>query len=75
MALGSQVVDLVGPHLEKDVQEGAGIPEVPVIEKQRQLLLVGILEEMLDAPAIEGGRTANNAMDFITLVEQQLCQI
>ena len=49
MALGGQVVDLVGPHLLDDADEAGGVREVAVVQDELAPGLVGVLVEVVDA--------------------------
>ena len=49
MALGGQVVDLVGPHLLDDADEAGGVREVAVVQDELAPGLVGVLVEVGDA--------------------------
>ena len=59
MALGAQVVDLIGLHLLDDPdQVGAG-GEIAVVQAQPRITLMGILVEVVDPGGVEAaGRAA-----------------
>ena len=58
MALGGEVIDLVGAHLGHDAQQAAGIGHVAVMERERQAGLVALVEEMIDAVGVEQATSA-----------------
>ena len=75
MALGGEVVDLVGPHLGHDAQQAAGIGHVAVVQRERQAGLVRLVEEMIDAVGIEQRRPPLDAVDRVALAQQELGEI
>jgi hypothetical protein len=75
MALGCQVVDLVGLDLLEDADQVGGIGEVPVVENEIAVLLVGVLVEVVDAVGVEGGCPAFDAVDFIAFFQQEFGEV
>ena len=51
------------------------VREVRVVEEQARLLLQRIPVEMVDAPGVEGARPADEAVDLVALVQQQLGEV
>ena len=47
MALGSQVIDLVGLHLLEDAGQVGGIGQIPVMQDEFAVFRVGILVQMI----------------------------
>ena len=60
MALGGQVVDLVGPHLLDDADEAGGVREVAVVQDELAPGLVGVLVEVVDAIGVGFWWAASN---------------
>src|SRR5690606_23923792 len=58
-----------------DADEVGRVGHVAVVEDEPLVLLMRVLVEVLDAPGVERGRAALDAVDDIALVEQQLAQI
>ena len=75
MALGAQVVDLVGLDRVEVARERRGIGQVRVVEVQAGAGGVRVLVEVLDAPGAEGARAAHQAVDLVALGEQQLGEV
>ena len=78
MALGGEVVYLVGTDRADDLDQGAGVGHVAPVELDRALLL-RIADpftevQMLDPSRIERRTPAQHAMDFITLVDEEFRQ-
>jgi hypothetical protein len=62
VALGGQVVDLVGLNLLEDADQVGGIGQVPVVEDEITVLLVGVLVQVVDAVCVEKGGPALDAV-------------
>jgi len=80
MALGTEVVDLIGLHLLDDADQVAAVGEIAVVEDEPWGVasggaLVGILVEVIDACGVEAAGAALDAMHHIVLLEQQLGQV
>ncbi len=75
VALGSEIVDLVGLDLLHDPQQVGGVGQITIMQVQLDSVGVWILIKMLQPPGIERRRTAFDAMDDIALRQQQLGQI
>ena len=70
MALCSQIVDLVGLDLAYQTDKAGGIGQVAVVQGDRVLL-----DQVVDTGGVGDGGAADNAVDFIPLLQQELCQI
>lgn len=70
MALCGQIVDLIGLDLAHQTDEAGGIRQVAVVQGDCVLL-----DQVVDAGGIGNGGAADNAVDFIPLLQQELCQI
>ena len=75
MALGAEVVDLVGPDDAQQFVDGAGVVEVAVVEEEFDPGFVGIAVEVVDPAGVEGGGAANHAVDLVPLGQQQFRQV
>ncbi len=75
VTLGCQVINLVRLQIVDHMAEQPGVGHVPVVQEQPHSDLTGVHIEMLDAPGIEGAGPPHQAMHFITLPQQQFCQI
>ena len=54
MALGPQVVDLVGSQTIEGVDWRGRVREVPIVEMEVRLAKVGVAAQVVDAPGREG---------------------
>ena len=64
MAHGSKVVDFAGLHSADDVDEVGRIAEIPVVEEELDTGLVAVLVDVVNAPSVEGGGAADDAVDL-----------
>ena len=70
MALGGEVVDLVGPHGADDGEDAHGVAQIAVVQVEVRVTL-----QMGDALAVIDGGTADDAVDVVALFQQELSQI
>ena len=70
MALGCQVVDLVGPHGADDGEDAHGVAQIAVVQVEVRVTL-----QMGDALAVIDGGAADDAVDVVALLQQELSQI
>ncbi len=75
MALGAQVVYLVGPHVPQHLVKGAGVVQVAVVEEHADARLVGVPVYVVYPAGIERGRTADDAVHLVSLVQEEFRQI
>ena len=73
--LRTEVIDLVGCDLRQEGHEPRAVGEVAVVQEQAHVLEVRIAIEVVDPARVEGARPPNQAVDLITLLQQQLCEI
>lgn len=75
MTLSCEVIDLIGLDLLDDADERAGVGHISVVEVQSSTALhitYPFFEiEVLNALGIEGGGAANDAMDFVALLDEE----
>ena len=75
MALGAEVVDLIGLHLLNDALQVAAVAQVAVVQLQALIQLVRILIEVIDPGGVETAGPALDAMHGVALLQQQLRQV
>ena len=75
MALRAQVVDFVGQHLLHDANQVGGIGEIAVVQREPPVGVMRIFVQVIDAIGVERRGAALDAVDFVTLLEQQLGEI
>ena len=78
VALGGQVVDFVGLHLLDDADEAATVRHVAIMQVDQALLLHvahPLVEvEVFDAPGVKRRRAAQDAVHFISFLEEEFGQ-
>ena len=75
VGLGAEVVDLVGLDLLDDLDEGRGVGEVAVVEKEFGMGLVGVFVDVIDASGVEEGGAALDAVDLVAFGEEEFGEI
>ena len=75
VALGAEVVDLVGLHLFEDAAEAGAVAEVAVVEDHAGVGVVGVGVEVVDAVGVEGAGAADDAVDFVAFGEQEFGEV
>ena len=75
MALGCQVVDLVGLHLLDHVDQAAGIGHIAVVQEKTAVGNVRVFVEMVDAFGVEQRAAALDAVHLVSLGEQELGKV
>ena len=70
MALGAEVVDLIGLHLLNDADQVAAVGEIAVVQHQARVAFVGVLVEVINAAGVEAAGSALDAMDLVSLFKQ-----
>ncbi len=75
VALGGEVVDLVGAHLLDDPDQVRRVRHVAVVQDQPRAGLVRIRVQMVDPVRVEQRRPALDAVDLVALLEQKLGEI
>lgn len=75
MALRRKIVDLVWLDLLDDADQTARIRHVAMMQKETHIFLVPIAIQMIDAVSVEQRCAPLQAVDFITLLQQQFRQI
>jgi hypothetical protein len=75
VALRAEVVDLGRVNEPQRAIERRRVVQVSVVEEQAPVGDVRVLVEMIDAARVEGGRASDDAVDLVTLLEQELGQV
>jgi hypothetical protein len=75
MALGRQVVDLVGLNVIQQPTQSVGVGDVAVVELKLRVAVVLIRAQVVDTLGVAGAGTPKEAVDLILLVEQKLGEI
>ncbi len=75
MRLGTEVVDLVGHHLVNDLVDVVRVAQVPIVQLELGVGVVGVLIDMIDAFGVEGRRPADEPVDLVPLLEQELREV
>ena len=75
MALGGEIVDLVGLDFLHDVRENAGVGQIAVVQEEVAAGDMRILIKMIDAIRIEQRRAALDAVHFVAFFQQELREV
>jgi len=75
MALGRQVVNLIGPDLLENPNQVGGIGQISVMEDHFPIFFMGILIEMVNAVCIEQRGPALDTVHLIALGKQKFSKI
>jgi hypothetical protein len=75
VALGPQVVDLVGLEVADQVHERTRVREIPVVHEEADALLVGVAVDLVEALGVERRRPPDQAVDLVAFPEEQLGEV
>ena len=75
MALGAEVINLIGLHLLDDPDEVGAVGKVAVVEHQARIAYMGILVEVVNPAGVEAAGTPLDPMNLVALLKQQLRQV
>ena len=75
VALGAEIVDLVGLHLGDDPDQVGAVAEIAVMEVEPRLRNMRILVEMVDPLGVERGSAAFDTMNLIALRQQEFGEV
>ena len=75
MALGSEMINLIGLNAIKQLDEVGGVGDVPIVQEQPYTVDMGVFIEAVNAAGIKGRGASDDAMDFIPFGEQELGEI
>ncbi len=75
VALGGEVVYLVGLNLLDDADEAGAIGHVTMVEEEAYFFLVAVFVEMVDAVGVEKAGAALDAVDDVAFVEEEFGEV
>lgn len=75
MALGTEVVDLIGLGFLNDAREVAGVAEVAIVQLEAGVLKMRVLEDMINTGGVEAGCTALDAVHDVAFFKQEFGQV
>ncbi len=75
VALGAQVVDLVGGDGPDQIDQRHRVGQVAVVQLQARHRLVRVLVDVIEPTGVERRGTPDDAMDLVALAKQQLGQV
>ena len=75
MALGAEVIDLIGLHLLDDPDQVGAVGEVSVVENKSRIAFMWILIEVINPAGVEAASPPLDAMHLVTLIQQEFRQI
>ena len=75
MALRGEVVDLSRADFLHEPAEAIGVGEIAVMQMQPSVGFVGVAVEMVEATGVEARGAANDAVNLVTLGEQELGEV
>ena len=75
MALGPQVVDLIGLDVVQQIRQLSRHGEIAVIQEKVCSRVMHVLEEMVDPVGVEGARAADEPVDLVSLAQEQLREV
>ena len=70
-----EIVDLVWLGLLNNADDIGRVGDIPIMELKRNAFLVRVVDEMVNALGVEGGRTALHAVDDISFRKKKLGEI
>ena len=75
MALGGQVVDLVGLHLLNDANQAGRVSQVAMVQDELAVFDVWVLVQVVNAVGVEKAAAALDAVHLVAFFKQQLGQV
>jgi len=75
VALGPQVVDLVGLDLLDDLDQVAAVGQIAVMQEKAAIPFMGVLIQVIDSCGVEAAGPAFDAVHHIALLEKKLSEI
>ena len=75
VALGGQVVDLIGLMLLDQTNEIGGVSQITIMHEEARITLVRVDVEIIDAGGVERGGAALDAVDGVALLQQQAREV
>lgn len=74
MALGPEVVDLIGLDLAQDRHEGGGVAQVAVVQRELGVPVVRVGVQMIEPSGVQAGGPADDAVHLVPLLDEKLGQ-
>src|ERR1039458_6100487 len=75
VALGPEVVDLVGTQVVEQRGERTAVGEVGVVEEEARSGLVDVLIDVVEPVGVQAGGTAFQAVDLVALGKKELSEV
>jgi hypothetical protein len=75
MRLRREVVNLVGLRFLQDANDVGRVGHIAIMQMEGNTLLVRIMNQVVEAPGIEGRRTALHAMDHVSLGQEKFGKV
>jgi len=70
-----EVVELVRINVTKQVDERDPVVEVPEVQEESPIAGVRVLVDPLETLGVKGGRSPDDPVDLVSVVQQELRQI
>lgn len=71
VALGAEVINFVWLNLVKELHEADGVSKIAIMKEEFCIVFVGILVKVVNAPGIEGGGAADEAVNFVAFCKEE----
>ena len=75
VTLAAEIVNLIRLDDLDQFFKAAAVGKIAIVQKETDVCFVNILEDVDDAAAVERGRTANDAVHLVALLEQEFGKI
>jgi hypothetical protein len=75
VGLGAEVVDFIRFYSREDFAEAGAIDKIAVMEEETGVGVVAITVEVFDAVGVEGGGSADDAVDVVPFGEQEFGEV
>ena len=75
MALRTKMRDFLGRDAVDQVSQIQRVRRVAVVEKEANPVHMGICTEEIDAGCIECARAANDPVNFVSFLEEEVCEV
>src|SRR5579863_1381048 len=75
MAHGAEVINLIGFCFLNDADQVGTVGEIPIMQMKMDILFMRILVEMIHAIGIKKRTPSLNAVNLVSLIEQELTEV
>ncbi len=75
VALGSQVIDFIGTNVIDQLRHLSGIRQIPIVQEQLRLWIVGVNVEVVNTIRVEGTGPANQTVDLVAFFYKKFSQV